>query len=406
MKRAIILLVVLFFVAVVGYFFWSLKDKDLKAVPRNTDVLVLVDSKKLSEQYILTLIKNPSKWFATSNKSFKNSGVEVPDYVQIFHLKDTSFSEWYSVFEISDKDKLIKFLDEKGFKLIKNNLYKKDQFSVKIQSSKCIVGFSNSNFDKTTTGIFNSKFKNLYADELINNSIASVSYFAKSKIHKFAVYLNGENIEIKTKSLDEHFSSMISDLDKQTSFLKLELDSSNVKIASELFNKKLSDSIKINSLSAVAELEMVKDKIISYSYDDDFNEVEKVSYQQILQPNYSINLQSWESENLWLYFQNKNWINAQSQFTPIPFQPNVIKKNGSDISIKSTRKVVDFGQRFSGNYVFIKNNPLLINSLKSFSSSEKKVISKIDYSFYGNKGDYFYLKINFKKEKLPLILRW
>jgi len=406
MKRAIILLAVLFFVAVVGYFFWSLKDKDLKTVSRSADVLVLIDSKKLSKQYILTLIKNPSKWFETSKDSFKNSGVVVPDYIQIFHLKDTSFSEWYSVFEISDKDKLVKFLKEKGFKLIKNNLYKKDQLSVKIESSKCVVGFSNSNFEKTTAEIFNSKFKNLYADELINNSIASVSYFAKSKIRKFAVYLNDENIEIKTKSLDDNFSSMISDLDKQTSFLKLELDSSNVKIASKLFNQKLSDSIKINSLSAVSELEMVKDKIISYSYDDDFNEVEKVSYQQILQPNYSINLQSWESENLWLYFQQKNWINAQSQFTPIPFQPNVIKKNGSYISIKSTRKAIDFGQRFSGNYVFIKNNPLLINSVKSLSASEKKAISNIDYTFYGNKGNYFYLKINFKKEKLPLILRW
>ncbi|MNX67661.1 hypothetical protein D3C86_988030 [compost metagenome] len=184
------------------------------------------------------------------------------------------------------------------------------------------------------------------------------------------------------------------------------MDSTNIKIASELFNKKLSDSIKINSLSAFAELEMVKDKIISYSYDDNFNEVEKVSYQNILQSNYSINLHSWESENLWLYFQKKNWINAQNQFTPIPFQPNVIKKNGSDISIKSTRKEIDFGKSFVGNYVFIKNNPLLINSIKSFSASEKKTISNVDYCFYGNKGDYFYLKINFNKEKLPLILRW
>jgi len=406
MKRAIILLTVIFFVAVVGYFFWSLKDKDLKVVPRNTDVLVLVDSKKLSEQYILTLIKNPSKWFEISKGSSKKSGIEVPDYIQIFHLKDTSFSEWYSIFEISNKDDLLKFLNSKGFKLIKNNLYRKDQYSVKIEASKCIIGFSNSNFDKTTTEIINSKFKNLYADELINNSIASVSYLAKSKIHKFAVYLNDDNIEIKTKTVDDYFSAMISDLDEQTSFLKLNLDSTNVKIASEIFNKKQSDSIKINSLSAVAELEMVNDKIISYSYDDNFNEVEKVSYQKILQPIYSVSLQSWESENLWLYFQQKNWINAQSQFTPIPFQPNVIKKNGSEISIQSTRKEIDFGKSFSGNYVFIKNNPLLINSIKSLSPSEKKSISNIDYGFYGNKGDYYYLKINFKKEKLPLILRW
>lgn len=406
MKRILLFTAFIFLLAIVSYFFWSLKDKDLKSVPVNADVVVLIDVKNLSEQYILTLIKNPSKWFETSKSSFKNNGVEVPDYIQIFHLKDTGFSEWYSVFEISDKEKFLKFLNEKDFTLIKNNVYKKDQFSIKIEVSKCVVGFSNSNFERTTREIFNSKFKKLYADNLINNSVASVSYLAKSKIHKFAVYLNDDNIEIKTKSLDDHFSSIISDLDKQTSFLKLELDSANIKIASELFNKKLSDSIKINSLSAVAELEMVNDKIISYSYDDNFNEVEKVSYQKILQPNYSINLQSWESENVWLYFQKKNWINAQNQFTPIPFQPNVIKKNGSDISIKSTKKEIDFGKSFAGNYVFIKNNPLLINSIKSLSASEKKSISNVDYCFYGNKGDYYYLKINFKKEKLPLILRW
>lgn len=405
MKRLIAFLAAIFVLAVVSYFVWSLKDKDLKAVPRNVDVLVLVDSKKLSEQYVLTLLKNPSKWFETSKGSSKKSGVEVPDYIQIFHLKDTSFSEWYNIFEISDREELIKYLNNKGFKLIKNNLYKKDQFSVKIEASKCIVGFSNSNFDKTTAEIFNSKFKNLYADTFINNSVASISYLAKTKIHKFAVYLNDDNIEIKTKTLEDNFSQMISELDQQISFLKLNLDSTNVKIASEIFNKKMSDSVSINSVSAVAELEMVNDKIITYGYDDNFNEVEKVSYQKLLQPNYSINLQSWDSENLWVYFQQKNWINAQNQFTPIPFQPNVIRENGDEISIRSTRKEIEFGKEFSGNYVFIKNNPLLVNSIKSLSASEKKTISNIDYCFYGNKGDYYYLKINFKKEKLPLILR-
>ena len=172
----------------VSYFVWSLKDKKLKAVPKNADVLVLIDAKKMSEQYILTLLKNPSKWLETSTFSFKNSGVEVPDYIQIFHLKNTVFSEWYSVFEISDKDDLLKFLNDKGFVLIKNSLYTKDQISVKIEASKCVVGFSNKNFDKKTSEIFNSKFKNLYADELINNSIASVSYLEKAKIRKFAVY--------------------------------------------------------------------------------------------------------------------------------------------------------------------------------------------------------------------------
>lgn len=405
MKRILIFVAFIFLLAIASYFVWSFKDKDLKFVPKNADVVVLIDVKELSEQYILTLIKHPSKLFETSKGSKASNGLEVPDYIQIFHLKNTNFSMWYSVFEISDKDQLLNFLKVKGFKL-KNKIYTKDQFSVKIEALKCVVGFSNSNFDKEATKIINSKTRNLNADELINNSIASVSYFAKAKIHKFAIYLNDDNIEIKTKTTDDFFSQMISDLGKETTFLKLNLDSTNIKIASELFNKKVSDSININSVYAVADLEMVNDKIISYSYDDNFNEVEKVRYQKIIQPNYAISLQSLDADQTLNYFQNKKWINTENQFTLIPFQPNVIKKNGDGISIKSTRKDVEFGQSFSGNYVFLKNNPLLINSVKSLSVSEKKAISNVDYGFYGNKGEYYYLKINFKKEKLPLILRY
>ena len=405
MKKKLIFVAFIFLVAIASYFVWSLKDKNLRSVPGDADIVVLIDVKKVSEQYILTLIKHPSKWFETSKGSLKKSGIKVPDYLQIFHLKNTNFTNWYSILDISDKDRFLNFLKDKGFKLTRNNVYTKDQFSIKVEASKCVVGFSDPAFEKTTTEIINSKIKNLYADNLINNSVASVSYLAKSKIHKFAVYLNDDNLEIKTKTIDDLFSSAISDLEKQTSFLKLNLDSRNVQIASELFNKKLSDSINVNSVSAVAELEMVNDKIISYSYDENFNEVEKVSYQKIVQPNYLINLQSSDIEKTWSYFQQKKWINAQDQFATIPFQPNVIKKNETEIVIKSIKKEVDFGQSFSGNYVFIKNNPLLINSVKSFSAAEKKAASDIDYSFYGNKGDYYYLKVKFKKEELPIILR-
>jgi len=404
-KRIFIFLSFIIVLVFVSYFLWSFKDQDLKSTPVNADAVVLIDVKALKEQYVLTLLKNPSKWFEYSKNSSEKSGLEIPDYVQIFHLKDSDFSKWYSVFQITNLDEFFNFLKQKGFKLTKNNIYTKDEFSVKIEASKCVIGFSNSNFEKSTAEILSSKTTTLYADKLINNSVASVSYFAKSKIHKFAVYLNDDNIEIKTKTTDDIFSKMISDLNQQTSFLKLNLDSSNVKIASKLFNKKLSDSINVNSISAVANLEMVKDKIISYGYDDNFNEVEKVSFQQILQPNYSINLETLEADKTWNYFESKRWINTQNQFTEIPFQPNVIQKSGNGISIKSTRKAIEFGQSFSGNYIFVKNNPLLVNSFKSISASKKKAFSKIDYCFYGNKGDYYYLKINFKKEKFPLILR-
>lgn len=389
---------------IVGYFFWSLKDKDLKLVPKDADAVVLIDVKKLKEQYFFSALKHPFVWFGGSTIISKNNGLIIPDYIQIFHLKNTNFSQWYSIFEIKDKDNFLEFLKGKGFKITENNIYKKDRLSIKIEASKCVVGFSNSSFGEKSKLILNSKTKGLYADQLINNSVASVSYFAKSKIHKFAVYLNDDNIEIKTKTVQDIFSSQISELEKQTQFLKMKLDSKNVKIISELFNKKLTDSININSVSAISELESVNDKIVSYAYDDNFNEVEKVSYQKLVQPNYTINVQSPETEKLWSYFQDQKWINTENQFTAIPFQPNVIKKNSFEISIQSTRKNINFGESPSGSFILLKNNLLLVDFLKVLSPSDKKSISKVNYLYYGNKGDYYYLKLQLKKDKLPFIL--
>jgi hypothetical protein len=405
MKIRLFLTAVIIVGLIAGYYFWSLKDKDLKLVPKDADAVVLIDVKNLKEQYFFSSLKHPSVWFGGSKIISKKNGLIIPDYIQIFHLKESAFSEWYSIFEIEDRNNLIEFLTKKGFKISRNNIYKKDEISVKIEALKCVVGFSDSEFEKKSNLILNSKTKKLYADQLINNSVASISYFAKSKIHKFAVYVNDDNIEIKTKTTDDVFSSVISDLKQQTQFLNLKLDSKNTKIATQLLDRELPDFININSINAFSELESVNDTIVSYAYDENFNEVEKMSYQKLIQPNYVISFQSSDSEKTWSYFQNKKWINAQNQFTPIPFQPNLTEQKGNQIVIKSLRKPIEAKQNVSGNYIFLKNSKLSENLLGSISKSGAKKISGLDYIFYGNKADYYYIKLQFKKEKLPIILR-
>ena len=404
MKKRWSIILLLCFVAIVCWFFWSAKDKELTFVPQDADAVVLIDVKKASQKYLFTLAKHPSLWFTDGKGSSKNSGIRTPDYIQIFHLKNSSFTEWYSIFEISDKNRFQKFLAEKGFEL-KNSMYRKDQFLVKVDGSRCVIGFSNKDFENKAKNIINAKRKTLDADDLIHNSVASVSYFSTSKIFKFSVDLNDNDIEIKTETDQDDFSQVISGLEKSTSFLKLQLDAKNIRITSELFNKKLTDSTEIKSVSAIAELEMVNDKIITYGYDDNFNEVEKVSYQKIIQPNYSIAFKSSDADKTWAFFQKKKWINAQNQLTLIPFQPNIVRQNGNEISVISTKKPIKLEKNQSGNYIFIKNNPLLASSSKTMTRTEKKIISKLDYLFYGNRSDYYYLKLQFIKEKFPVILR-
>ena len=407
-KKIIVSLVILFAGAI--YFIFFFRNKTLKFIPENADVVVVIDVKKLTRQYISSVIMHPSEWFKDkkgdkSNVSLRNSGMKIPDFIQIFHIKNTGFSDWYTVIELDDTEKLSAFLKNRKFISKGENLFQKDRFFIKIEGEKCILGTSDSAFHTISQFLLSPKKKTYNADQLINSTLGSISYLSGEKIRNFSVELNADEIEIKNTSETDIFTSFISTLQQENHFLNAELEAENVKIFTHFFDENLQDSAQIENCKITADLELVNDTIISYGYDDDFNEIEKKSYQKIIQPNYIISLQTLKPEKTWKYFSDKKWINAQNQFTIIPFQPNLITKSKNGIVIKSIRKPILLSQNKKGNYIFVKNSALLSSSLAFLNKAEKKIISNIDYIFYGNKSRDYYVKIKCKKNDLPLILR-
>ena len=63
---------IVFFVAIllfaVGYFLLFHKDKSLKHIPENADIVVLIDVKKATRQYVFSFLMHPSKWFEEKKK--------------------------------------------------------------------------------------------------------------------------------------------------------------------------------------------------------------------------------------------------------------------------------------------------------------------------------------------------
>lgn len=408
-KKFIVPLVLLLGIAV--YFVFYHKDKTLKFVPKDADAIVLIDVKKLTRQYIFSFITHPSQWFGSKNKSdnkvsLQDSGVKIPDFLQIFHIKNSKFSDWYSVIEIKDQQKFLAYLKQQKFINKGKNTFQKNLIFIKIEEGRCILGTSNLAFDNIDQQLSHSSEKdNFNSDSFIHNTLGSISFISGDRTRNFSIELNADDIEIKNESSSEEFTSIISKLEQKTSFLDIELDAQNIKKYTQFFNKSIADSSRINYVKATAELEQVNDTIISYGYDDNFNEVEKKTYQKITQPNYVIDLQSLAPEKTWKYFQDNKWINAQNQFTIIPFQPNSIEKNKAGFKIKSTKKPLQSSSNLKENYIFVKNSTLLLSSFSTLGSTEKKIISNLDYIFYGNKGMEYYIKLKAKKGDLPLILR-
>lgn len=409
-KKLIVPLVVVLAVAL--YFVFFYKDKTLKFVPENADVIVLIDVKKLTGQYISSFIAHPSKWSGSGAKdkkgiSLKDSGIRIPDFLQIFHLKNTRFSDWYTVVELKDPKKFSVYLKSLQFISKGPDLFQKDQIFIKIVGEHGIVGTSALAFENINQMVFQSSGKNIRsADEFIHSSLGSVSFISGEKVQNFSIELKGDEIEIKNTEETGNFSSVIAEATKKNHFLEAELDAGNIKNYARFFDKNLADSAQIYSFRATADLEQVNDTIISYGYDDNFNEIEKKTYQKIIQPNYVIELASKAPEKSWEYFQHKKWINAQSQFTAIPFQPNLIDKSNEGLIITSAKNPIPSSQKRKENYVFIANSPLLISSLSTLTPGEKKILSDLDYVFYSNKAGSYWMKIKARKGELPLILRW
>lgn len=408
MKKKYIALIITVLLSVGVYFLFFHKDKNLKYIPENADVVVVVDVKKATRQYISSFLMHPSKWFEEGEKndkkiSISDSGLKIPDFLQIFHLKNTKISEWYTIFEINDKVKFSTFLKERKIISYGKDLFKNNQLFIKIEGGKCIVGTSDLNFKNIGKPFF-QKFRNkvLNADSFTSEGLGSVSFFSELRTQNFSIHLKDDEIEIKNEQNSSNFESLISDLNKETQFLNVELNSENIKKISSVFKENSTDSASINHLKMSANLAEVNDTIVSYGYDDQFNEIEKISYQKIVQPNYEILLQTSNPDKTWNYFQQKKWINAQNQFTAIPFQPNLISKSKNQLSIKSTQKAVKLSETKNQNYVFIKNNPLLFSSFKTLNNP---IFKDVEYLFYGNKNQDYTLKFKFKKEIYPLILR-
>ncbi|WP_375181853.1 hypothetical protein [Chryseobacterium sp.] len=409
MKKKLFAFVFLLFAGMMYFVFYHKQNTKIFS-PQEADAIILIDTKKLTREYVYSLAGHPSLWFRSKEKntiSFKESGVKIPDFLQAFHLKNSKVSNWYSVFELEDTKTFLLFLKQQKFTDLGNQVFRKDQVYIKIFGGNLIIGSSSDDFERINNQLFHSSQANLFdADALVTNGLGSIILNTKKGSHNLSVELRHDEIEIRNQSDYYDPSPAISRLLKTDSFLETELNAENIKNFTFLFDKTFADSSSISKLKASVHLEEVNDTIITYSYDDNFNEVEKKTFQKIIQPNYIIDFQSLNPEKTELYFQNKKWINAQNQFTAIPFQPNLITQQSKGFEIKSTRKPIQQSFNLNENYIFVKNNPLLLSFFKTLLPKEKKMISDIDYIFYGNRNQDYYMKVQFKKDDLPLILRW
>ena len=389
------------------YFGLYYKNKELKYIPDSADAVVLIDVKNFTRKYLFETLTHPSAWFKDNKKkdkiSWRDAGIKIPDFVQLFHLKNESFYNWNTVLEIKNKEEFLLFLKKNGFKNKRDNIYSNGNFSLKISGEICIIGTSEKNLSDIENSLQSTK-NLINTDDFMTEGIGSLGIINNKKIEKYPITLEDNFIEISNFGDSKHATSFLSKNINSTEFATAQLDQKNIQFITKILKTDFLSHKKINAIEANVDLKQVTDTIVSYDYDDNFNEIEKISYQKIVQPQYFIQINTKNKEDLWTYFEQKKYINNQNQFNAIPFSPNKISKNETGILIHSDIHP-KIKNNFKENFILIKNNPLILSSFKSVIASGQKKITDAAYLFYLNQDKKFFIRLAFKHQELPLILR-
>jgi hypothetical protein len=439
-------LLVLLGLLVFGYIKLFYKTYSETVVAKSADCIIALDVKRIANTVIWNFITTPRLWKVPSvSKSGKaevswKDMVEVPDYVFAFHIKNQPANSWYAVLQIKDENDFAKGLIRYQFEKTNTDEYVSKETGIRIfkKENKVLVsGTTAENNDAAQV-----------ADELFNKkSYASKEIFAKvidAKSH-LAIHIapnsflqqdgmvtanfDKQKIEISSTLIpntqysfaENNFSFSDSSLlalgftQPSPAVYALLNDSSKNKISKAL-------SINIDSLFLQSNkyyclnllgIKPRVDSAITYTYDDDFNKVEKVVVNNVEEPAFNFTIAGDSVVNIYNHWKRNGTVNQTDTgelFTAIPFVKSYCylkNKNELNITAANYQPVANNTNNnciFFLNMLFSKIPPSLLKYLPGNVQNAIANIESLQIMAQKN-NNQVNLHCNFYKKKndLPII---
>lgn len=415
-----------------GYVKLFYKTYSNKAVPLSADFVVAADVKKITNTMIWNYITTPALWrkFSLSSKKTKEINwddmVKLPDYILAFHVRNQPASLWYAMFDIKDMTDFKKGMLQFGFQKLNSQEYVNNANSIYIfvQNEKLLVATAPATKKTEVLATANELFtKKTYMPEAnLEKAIQAKSHLAAylspgGVLQKEAVVtanFNKDKIEING-NLEPAAQYIFADYDFKyasgslcaaaftqppANFWSLVDSAGKEKISTALnFNidSLLQPGNTCYSLNLI-DIQTRADSAVTYTYDDEFNKVEKTTVNNVQEPSFDFIITGNHAQAFDAYLQHAAKLETTSAgnlFLPMPFvkaycidnnnRVNITSANYNDMATdKSTRAI------FFLNMVISKIPQNLLNYLPN---ELKKIIGTLDT-----------MNISFiKKEKLVLL---
>lgn len=410
-KWALVLVVMLL---VFGYIKLFYKTYSEKVVAESADCIVVVDVKRIINTVIWNFITTPSQWKTGKLFSKKTDQVSLkdmfvlPDYIFAFHVKGQPANVWYTLLTIKDKADFEKGLRQFQFEKLNEHEQISRTYGVRfyINGNQVVVTTAT---DAYLTAVTNELFvQKSYASK------ATITKTIEAKSH-LAVYMAANSFlqedAVIAANFDKRKISIAGNIVPGSQYVFAENNFSYPSgslctagftqpsqpvfaLLNEKSKEKISKALNINVDSVfkqsnksynldLAAIVQRTDSAVSYTYDDEFNKVEKVVVNNLQEPAFNFNITSDSISTVFKYLQQNNKLEqtaAGNLFTPMPLVKAYCNiKNEKQLAITASNYTPSPGDK-SINAVLFLNLALTkipVNLQKYLPDEVMKTISNL-----------------------------
>jgi len=348
-------LLVLAGLLIFGYIKLFYKTYSETKVAESADCIVVVDVKRVINTLIWNYITTPSQWKVGKLFSKKSDEVSLrdmfvlPDYIFAFHANNQPANIWYSLLTIKDKADFEKGLHQFKFEKINDLEQISHAYGIRfyIQDNRVLVTTATDADTAYLTAVANELFveKNYAPKASISKAIAAKSHLAvflsqnsflqtdaviAANFDKTKISVSGNIIPAKQYYFSENnfrysSASLCASGFTQPSPAVFALlnETGKAKISTALninVDSLFKQSNKNYSIDLAAIVQRT-DSAITYSYDDEFNKVEKVVVNKIDEPAFNFMITGDSVSAIFKHLQQTKKLEqttAGNLFTPMP----------------------------------------------------------------------------------------
>lgn len=367
-KWALLILVILLFAGYIKLFYKTWSEK---AVPASADCVVALDVKRVTNTLLWNLITTPKEWKIGKLFSKKSADTSwrdmfsIPDYVLAFHSKDQPANNWYVLLGKKSKDGFEAGLKKFEFEKINGHEFASRPAGLylfaekeKILAAKASIEDSN-RVRQVARELFTDK--KFIARTELDKAIDAKSHLAvympaniflreaavvSANFDKEKISMNGTMLPaVQYPFREESFlypSGSLSALGftQPPPALYSLLDQATKEKISTAINLHMDSVFTQSNTSYSLNLQEIKeraDSAITYTYDDEFNKVEKLAVNTIQEPSFTFFINGSNISSVHQYLRRNNKLESTAAgevFLPMPLvKSHCRKKTENTLSI-------------------------------------------------------------------------